>query len=65
MIRGTRDHFFKKRFSKLDFLKAVSVIIVFNSAPPTQFFGNFIPSPSKKELGPGGGKRTMCIYLKF
>ena len=31
MIRGRRDHFFKKRFSKLDFLKAVSVIIVANS----------------------------------
>ena len=28
MIRSARDHFFKKRFSELDFLKTVSVTII-------------------------------------
>ena len=31
MIRSTRDHLFYKRFSKLEFLKTVSVIIIANS----------------------------------
>ena len=31
MIRSTRDHFSKKRFSKLDFLKTVLVSIIANS----------------------------------
>ena len=31
MITSTRDHFFKKRFSKLDFLKTALVTITANS----------------------------------
>ena len=31
MIRSTRDHFFLKRSSKLDFLKTVLVTIIANS----------------------------------
>ena len=31
MIRSTRDHFFLKRSSKLDFLKTVLVTIIGNS----------------------------------
>ena len=31
MIRSTRDHFFKKRFSKLNFLKTASVTIIANN----------------------------------
>ena len=31
MLRGTRDHFFKKIFPKIDFVKTVSVTIIANS----------------------------------
>ena len=31
MLRGTRYHFFKKMFPKIDFVKTVSVTIIANS----------------------------------